>query len=72
MKDGDFPARVGLIPVEICRLASAERYATGPILLVIQALPVFSVAVGVVRSLDDLTSNELRALTGLPGFPGSA
>ena len=61
-----FSARVGPVPIHLRRLASAERYTPGPIPLAIQALPVFQVAVGVVRLLEDQFFNELLTLSGLP------
>ena len=69
VKDGDFSARVGPVPIDFRQLVSAKRYTTGPISMAIHALSVFPVAVGVVRSLDDLVFNELHTLTGLPQLP---
>ena len=66
VKDGDFSARVGPATSDIRRLASAERHTTWPVSLDIQNLPMFPVAVGVVRLLDDQFLNELLALSGLP------
>ena len=68
MKDRDFSARVGTVTSDIRRLVSAERYTTGPIPLDIRDLPMFPVAVGVVRFLDDQPFNEVLTQTGLPGL----
>ena len=68
VKDRDFSARVGSVPSDIRRLASAERHSTGPIPPDIQNFPMSPVAVGVVRSLDDQVVNELLALGGIPGL----
>ena len=54
VKNGAFSARVGPVLIHLRRLASAERYTPGSIPLDIQNLPLFRVAVGVIRLFDDI------------------